>query len=98
MPELFVNSDTVVQANTQLWVPVDAGAMVPGVDYAVYPRLSVSPYETVRLAGPAGVIAHGSTRHVLIGNYGTAAFTLERGTAIADAVAARVGEVLAATG
>ncbi|KAK0520094.1 hypothetical protein OC835_007317, partial [Tilletia horrida] len=97
-PELFVAEDIVIQPNTQVWVPVDAGALAPGVDYAAFPRLSISPDETVRLAGPAGIITHAPTRHVLIGNYGTAAFNLERGAVIADAAAARVGDVFVPTG
>ncbi|KAE8218038.1 hypothetical protein CF319_g8005 [Tilletia indica] len=90
--KLVVENDTVVEAGTQAWIPVGAGALAPGIDYAVFPRLSVSPDETVRLAGPAALMTHKHLRHILIGNYGTVAFTIARGTIMADACAAHVGD------
>ncbi|KAE8268324.1 hypothetical protein A4X09_0g4016 [Tilletia walkeri] len=90
--ELCTATDISISPGVQTWVPVDASCLVPGVDYTVTPRLSVSPDETVRLLGPVGLLNHGSQRHVLLGNYGSASFDLQRGTIIADAVGARVGD------
>ncbi|KAE8217532.1 hypothetical protein CF319_g8400 [Tilletia indica] len=72
--ELCVNGDITLSPGFQTWIPVDAHCLAPGVDYTVTPRLSVTPDETVRLAGPTGLMSHGSQRHVLLGNYGSAPF------------------------
>ncbi|KAE8183331.1 hypothetical protein CF335_g8352, partial [Tilletia laevis] len=61
------------------------------------PRMCVSPDETVRLAGPVGVITHAAIRHILVGNHGVAPFIFPRGTLIADAVAARVGDTVSSS-
>ncbi|KAE8235808.1 hypothetical protein A4X03_0g9649, partial [Tilletia caries] len=92
--ELCVAHDVDLPAGTQAWVPVDASCLAPDVDYTVGPRMCVSPDETVRLAGPVGVLTHAAVRHVLVGNHGVAPFILPRGTVIADAVAARVGDTV----
>ncbi|KAE8184578.1 hypothetical protein CF328_g7815, partial [Tilletia controversa] len=90
--ELCVATDITVPAGFQTWVPVDASCLAPGVDYTITPRLSVTPDETVRLAGPVGLLTHGTRQHVLLGNYGPTSFLLERGTVVADAVGARIGD------
>ncbi|KAE8223221.1 hypothetical protein CF319_g3711 [Tilletia indica] len=90
--ELHATEPIVVPPNTNVWVPVDASGLAPDVDYCVHPRLSVTPDEQVRLAGPAGLMTHRARRHVLLGNFGTVPFHLARGTPIADAVATRVGD------
>ncbi|KAE8185900.1 hypothetical protein CF335_g7597 [Tilletia laevis] len=92
--ELCVTHDVDLPAGTQAWVPVNASCLAPDVDYTVGPRMCVSPDETVRLAGPVGVLTHASERHILVGNHGVAPFILPRGTVIADAVAARVGDTV----
>ncbi|KAE8185966.1 hypothetical protein CF335_g7578, partial [Tilletia laevis] len=92
--ELCAAADITVPAGFQTWVPVDASCLAPGVDYTVTPRLSVTPDETVRLTGPVGLLTHGARQHVLLGNYGPTSFTLERGTIVADAVGARIGDQL----
>ncbi|KAE8221399.1 hypothetical protein CF326_g8567, partial [Tilletia indica] len=96
--ELCTTTDITIAPDTQAWVPVNAACLAPGIDYTVGPRLSITPDESVRLAGPVGLITHGPTRHILVGNYGTTAFQLEKGTIVADAVAARVGDILSAVG
>ncbi|KAE8236188.1 hypothetical protein A4X06_0g9632, partial [Tilletia controversa] len=63
--ELCVSSDITVPAGFRTWVPVDASCLAPGVDYTVTPRLSVTPDETVRLAGPVGLLTHGNRQHVI---------------------------------
>ncbi|KAE8190359.1 hypothetical protein CF336_g5341 [Tilletia laevis] len=83
-------ADVMMEPGFQTWVPVGASSLAPGVDYAVLPRLAVSPDESVRLAGPAGVMAHQPQAFVLLGNYGSSAYLLGKGTIVADAVAARV--------
>ncbi|KAE8218031.1 hypothetical protein CF319_g8011 [Tilletia indica] len=97
-PELCVSTETIIDAGSQRWIPVDASCLAPGVDYTVTPRPSITPDETVRLMGPVGLMNHGPQRHILLGNYGSTAFTLEKGTVIADALAARVGDRLSAAG
>ncbi|KAE8189965.1 hypothetical protein CF335_g6486, partial [Tilletia laevis] len=96
--ELGTTASITIAAATQTWVPVNASCLAPGVDYTVGPRLCVTPDESVRLAGPTGLITHGTSRHILVGNYGAESFCLVKGTVIADATAARVGEVLSAVG
>ncbi|KAE8186106.1 hypothetical protein CF335_g7542, partial [Tilletia laevis] len=91
--ELCAAVDVVVPAGFQAWVPVDASCLAPGVDYTITPRLSVTPDETVRLTGPVGLLNHGTRQHVLLGNYGSSSFMIERGTIIADAVGARIGDL-----
>ncbi|KAE8183799.1 hypothetical protein CF328_g8068, partial [Tilletia controversa] len=90
--ELGSSSSVSLPPGFQTWVAVNAACLAPGVDYTVAPRLSVTPDESVRLVGPVGLLHHGAVRHILVGNHGTATFELEKGTIIADAVAARVGD------
>ncbi|KAE8217981.1 hypothetical protein CF319_g8051 [Tilletia indica] len=90
--ELRTIANVTIAPNTQVWIQVNAAALAPGVDYAVVPRLSVTPDQSVCLAGPNGLITHGPVRHILIGNYGTESFQLEQDTVIADAAAARMGD------
>ncbi|KAE8191058.1 hypothetical protein CF336_g5033 [Tilletia laevis] len=94
---LVVAEDIVLEPGFQAWVPVGASSLAPGVDYAVLPRLTVSPDESVRLTGPSGVMVHQPRAFVLLGNYGSSAHLLGKGTVIADAVAARVGDVVRAS-
>ncbi|KAE8241393.1 hypothetical protein A4X06_0g7555 [Tilletia controversa] len=96
--QLVTSDDLVIPSGFQAWVPVGAASLVPGVDYAVAPRLSVSSDESVRLAGPTGMITHRPRAHILLGNYGSASAHLRRGTVVADATAALVGDVAAPTG
>ncbi|KAE8183023.1 hypothetical protein CF328_g8324, partial [Tilletia controversa] len=90
---LVLEEDVTLEPGFQRFVTVGAGAMMPGVDYAVYPRLAVTPDETVRIAGPAGIMRHRCRRMMVLGNYGSAVTTLRRGTIVADATAARVGDL-----
>ncbi|KAE8240573.1 hypothetical protein A4X13_0g7723 [Tilletia indica] len=94
--ELHTTASITIEPHTQVWVQVDATCLAPGVDYTVAPRLSVTPDESICLTGPNGLLTHGPVRHILLGNYGDESFQLERGTIIADAAAARVGEVMTA--
>ncbi|KAE8218241.1 hypothetical protein CF319_g7848 [Tilletia indica] len=96
--QLVTAEDTVLEPGFQSWVPVAAASLVPGVDYAVVPRLSVTPDETVRIAGPSGMIAHQPRAYILLGNYGSSPHTLGKGTIVADAVAARVGDMAQPSG
>ncbi|KAE8240477.1 hypothetical protein A4X13_0g7788 [Tilletia indica] len=96
--QLVTAEDTIMQPGFQSWVPVGAASLVPGVDYAVAPRLSVTPDETVRLAGPSGMISHQPRAYILLGNYGSSTHTLGKGTIVADAVAARVGDMAQPSG
>ncbi|KAE8234081.1 hypothetical protein CF326_g872 [Tilletia indica] len=95
--ELRVVDEVIMAPGEQRWVTIDTLSLAPGVDYTIAPRLSVSPDETVRLAGPTGVLTHAARRQVLLGNYGTASYTLTPGTIIADASAARVGDMISPT-
>ncbi|KAE8186324.1 hypothetical protein CF336_g7044 [Tilletia laevis] len=97
-PELITTSDVDLFAGEQRWVPVGAHCLAPDVDYAVIPRLSTAPDESVRLFGPAGLLRHAPVGHVLLGNYGSCTFHLRKGTIVADAYAARVGDVTADAG
>ncbi|KAE8185576.1 hypothetical protein CF328_g7505, partial [Tilletia controversa] len=90
--ELVSSSSISLPPGFQTWVSVNAACLAPGVEYTVAPRLSITPDESVRLAGPVGNLHHGSVRHILIGNYGSAALELEKGTVVADATAARIGD------
>ncbi|KAE8229428.1 hypothetical protein CF326_g5602 [Tilletia indica] len=94
--ELHSAAEITIEPHTQVWVQINATGLAPGVDYTVVPRLSVTPDESVCLTGPNGLLTHGSARHILLGNYGDESFRLERDTIVADAVAARVGEVMTA--
>ncbi|KAE8189098.1 hypothetical protein CF328_g6387 [Tilletia controversa] len=96
--ELRTTSDVRLPPGIQTWVQLDASCLAPGVDYTVGPRLCVTPDETVRITGPTALLTHGSSRHILLGNYGSSSFSLERGTPIADAVAARIGDTMTAGG
>ncbi|KAE8209216.1 hypothetical protein CF327_g6774 [Tilletia walkeri] len=93
-PELISTASIELPAGQQTWVPVGTSCLAPDVDYAVVPRLAVTPDETVQLCGPAGLLRHSPVGHVLIGNYGSQTFQLQRGTIVADAYAARVEDVL----
>ncbi|KAE8248524.1 hypothetical protein A4X06_0g3645 [Tilletia controversa] len=95
--QLVTSADLVIPPGFQAWVPVGAASLVPGVDYAVAPRLSVSDDESVRLAGPTGMMGHQPRAHILLGNYGCAPAHLRLGTVVAVATAARVGDVAAPT-
>ncbi|KAE8239416.1 hypothetical protein A4X06_0g8272, partial [Tilletia controversa] len=96
--ELHVARETVVPPSAHVWIPVDGGCLAPTVDYSVYPRLSMTPDETGGLAGPACVLTHKVKHHVLLCNFGTAPIHLQRGTVVADAFAARLGEVAKSSG
>ncbi|KAE8228960.1 hypothetical protein CF326_g6088 [Tilletia indica] len=96
--QLVVSDDVTLAPGFQAWVPVVASSMIPDVDYVVSPRLSVLPDETVRLAGPATVLRHGPRRHLLLGNHGSHSYVLRKGTIVADASAARAGDVHKAVG
>ncbi|KAE8224393.1 hypothetical protein CF326_g8047 [Tilletia indica] len=89
--ELCAVADCLVPARSMAWIPVDVACLAPGVDYTVHPRLTVSPDETVQLAGPMAVATR-HTKHVLLANYGSQAITLARRTPIADATAALLGD------
>ncbi|KAE8218234.1 hypothetical protein CF319_g7853 [Tilletia indica] len=94
--ELCLSRDVVVPARSHSWVPVDVGALASDVDYTAHPRLTTNAEETVRLAGPMGMITK-STGHVLLTNVGDDDVRLERRTPVADAVAARLGDTVTAT-
>ncbi|KAE8190279.1 hypothetical protein CF335_g6397 [Tilletia laevis] len=91
--ELRTSSAVTIAPRTQAWIPVNAACLAPGVDYTVVPRLSVSQDHGVCLTGPNGLLTHGPVRHILLGNYGDESFTIEQDTSVADASAARVGDV-----
>ncbi|KAE8240520.1 hypothetical protein A4X13_0g7758 [Tilletia indica] len=95
---LITADDITLEPGFQSWVPVDASSLAPDVDYVVAPRLSVTPDETVRLAGPTGMMLHQPRAHILLGNYGSAPHTLHKGTIVADATAARVGDMAKPSG
>ncbi|KAE8217294.1 hypothetical protein CF319_g8588 [Tilletia indica] len=97
-PELRVADDVVAPPGCYVWIPVDASCLAPGVDYTVHPRLSVSEDDGVQLAGPAAVLTHKARRHILLGNFGTESRTLTRGTVIADATAAHLGDAVSEPG
>ncbi|KAE8263110.1 hypothetical protein A4X09_0g7315 [Tilletia walkeri] len=90
--ELCVKDEVVMLPGEQRWVTIDTTSLMPAVEYTVAPRLSVSPDETVRLTGPAGILTHRAQQRILLGNYGSASHVLSPGTIIADAFAARVGD------
>ncbi|KAE8236441.1 hypothetical protein A4X13_0g9152, partial [Tilletia indica] len=96
--ELRTTTEVTIAPNTQAWIQVNAATLAPGVDYIVVPRLSVTPEQSICLAGPNGLITHGPVRHILIGNYGSESFQLEQDTIIADAAAARMGDSVSASG
>ncbi|KAE8216476.1 hypothetical protein CF327_g345 [Tilletia walkeri] len=95
--ELCTTREVVVPARSHSWVPVDVGALAPGIDYTAHPRLMVNAEETIRLAGPMGMITKG-TSHVLLTNVGDQDVRLERRTPVADAVAAHLGDTAVVTG
>ncbi|KAE8223931.1 hypothetical protein CF326_g8116, partial [Tilletia indica] len=82
-------------ARSQTWVGVDASALAPDVDYTLHPRLMTDTDESVLIAGPTA-LGDRATTHVLIGNYSHRPVKLERRTPVADAVAARLGDLAAA--
>ncbi|KAK0541608.1 hypothetical protein OC844_008040, partial [Tilletia horrida] len=88
---LCVSADTVVPARSHAWVAVDVSSLAPALDYTVYPRLSVTEDESVRLAGPVALL-NASTKHILLTNVGTSDAVLERRTPVADALAAQAGD------
>ncbi|KAE8228162.1 hypothetical protein CF326_g6918 [Tilletia indica] len=94
--ELCVVTDCFVPARSMTWVPVDVASLAPGVDYTFHPRLTVTPDETVGLAGP---MAMGTcdTSHILLSNYGDNGIRLARRTPVADAVAAQLGDAVSPT-
>ncbi|KAE8239157.1 hypothetical protein A4X03_0g8690, partial [Tilletia caries] len=94
--ELCVSRDVVVPACCHSWVPVDVGALAPDVDYSAHPRLMTNAAETIRLAGPMGIITK-ATGHVLLTNAGDEDVRLERRTPVADAVAAHLGDTITTT-
>ncbi|KAE8186621.1 hypothetical protein CF336_g6911 [Tilletia laevis] len=94
--ELCLTRDVVVPARSHSWVPVDVGALASDVDYAAHPRLMTNAEESVRLAGPMGMITK-ATGHILLTNVGDADVRLERRTPVADAIAAHLGDTVAAT-
>ncbi|KAE8231360.1 hypothetical protein CF326_g3626 [Tilletia indica] len=104
--ELCLTRDTVVPARSHSWVAVDVGALAPDVDYAAHPRLMVNADESIRLAGPMGMITRATahvlltraTAHVLLTNVGDNDVRLERRTPVADAIAAHLGDTVASTG
>ncbi|KAE8228087.1 hypothetical protein CF326_g6994 [Tilletia indica] len=83
-------------ARSMSWVRVDTSALSSDVDYVFHPRLMTDVDETVQIAGPTAVGGRDTT-HVLVGNYGHRPVQLDRRTPIADAVAARLGDVVAAS-
>ncbi|KAE8179593.1 hypothetical protein CF336_g9586, partial [Tilletia laevis] len=85
--------DTEILAGRYVWVPVDASCLAPGVDHTVHPRLSVDEDQGTQLAGPTALIQHSARAHVLVGNYGPVSCLVGRGTIVADAIAARLGDV-----
>ncbi|KAE8228141.1 hypothetical protein CF326_g6939 [Tilletia indica] len=93
-PELHASADTILPAGRYSWVPIYAGCLVPGVDYTVHPRFSYNEDQSVQLFGPTGLMTHRSTHHVLLGNFGTSSYVVEKGRAVADAVAARLGDLV----
>ncbi|KAE8186088.1 hypothetical protein CF328_g7342 [Tilletia controversa] len=95
---LCVTRETVVPPSAHVWVPIDGGFLAPTVDYTVFPRLSVTPDETGGLAGPACVLQHKARHHILLCNFGHVPIHLHRGTVVADASAARLGEVTRSSG
>ncbi|KAE8238877.1 hypothetical protein A4X13_0g8342 [Tilletia indica] len=91
--ELRTTEPVELPPGMNVWVPVHASDLAPGVDYCVHPRLSVTPDENAQLAGPVGLITHRAKRHILLGNFGTAGLQVARRTVVADAIAAHVGDV-----
>ncbi|KAE8187021.1 hypothetical protein CF335_g7288 [Tilletia laevis] len=89
--ELCVARDVVVSARSHAWVPVDVACLAPGVDYTVFPRLTVDASETVQLAGPVAITGR-SASQVLLTNVGTTDAVLARRTPVADALVARLGD------
>ncbi|KAE8250875.1 hypothetical protein A4X13_0g4298 [Tilletia indica] len=92
-PELIASQDVHLPAGYQTWIPISTGCLAPDVDYAVVPRLSTTPDESVQLCGPSGLLRHAPVGYVLIGNYGSGSWELRKGTIVADAYAARLGDV-----
>ncbi|KAE8197481.1 hypothetical protein CF335_g4604 [Tilletia laevis] len=73
--------------------PASSGMEPSHVDYAVIFHLSTVLDEWVRLFGPAGLFRHAPFGHILLGFCGSSPFHLRKGTVVADAYAARVGNV-----
>ncbi|KAE8242671.1 hypothetical protein A4X13_0g7062 [Tilletia indica] len=82
-------------ARSLSWVGVDSSALSSDVDYMIHPRLMTDADESVLIAGPTA-LGGGKTTHVLVGNYGHRPVKLERRTPVADAIAARLGDLVAA--
>ncbi|KAE8239851.1 hypothetical protein A4X06_0g8008 [Tilletia controversa] len=92
-PELHVSSEVTMPSGQYTWIPVYAGSLAPGVDYMVHPRMSVSEDAATQLAGPSGLLTHGAQRHILLGNFGHVSYVTQKGLIVADAVAARLGDM-----
>ncbi|KAE8223475.1 hypothetical protein CF319_g3494 [Tilletia indica] len=93
-PELHASSDVVLPPGQYTWVPVYAGCLAPGVDYTIHPRFSFNNDQSVQLFGPTGLLTHRPTHHVLLGNFGSVSYVVEKGRVVADAVAARFGDMM----
>ncbi|KAE8227561.1 hypothetical protein CF326_g7542 [Tilletia indica] len=89
--EICAKTTCFLPAQTMTWVPVDVACLAPGVDYVLHPRLTVTPDETVQLAGP-NALATNRTSHVLLANHGSVGIHLARRTPVADALAAHLGD------
>ncbi|KAE8185791.1 hypothetical protein A4X06_0g7371 [Tilletia controversa] len=94
--ELCLVKSVVVPARSQCWVPVDVGSLTPQIDYAVHPRVIVSMDESVQIVGPMALF-NASRGHLLLTNVGSKEVVLDRRTPVADAVAARLGDVYVPT-
>ncbi|KAE8228133.1 hypothetical protein CF326_g6948 [Tilletia indica] len=92
-PEIHAAEDVELPPGQYTWVPVYAGCLAPGVDYTVHPRMSVTEDETIQLAGPTGYFTHRPRHHILLANFGTRTYAMEKGTVVADALSARLGDL-----
>ncbi|KAE8249091.1 hypothetical protein A4X03_0g6666 [Tilletia caries] len=97
-PEFHAADDVDMPPGQYSWVPVYAGCLAPGVDYTVAPRMSTTDDGTVQSFGPSAVMNHRPRHHLLLGNFGTAAYRLEKGTVVADARGAQLGDMLRPSG
>ncbi|KAE8244976.1 hypothetical protein A4X06_0g5874 [Tilletia controversa] len=95
--ELCLTAAVVLQPRCHQWVPVDVGALTPEVDYIVHPRWSAPSGEEAMVAGPAAVF-NAAGKHILLTNLSDRPVALERRTAVADAVAAHLGDICSSAG
>ncbi|KAE8240474.1 hypothetical protein A4X13_0g7789 [Tilletia indica] len=95
--ELCLVSEVTLQPQCHQWVPVDVGGLTSDVDYTVHPRLSGPIGEDACIAGPAALFSP-SSKHILLTNFADHPVTLARRTAVADAIAAHLGDTSAAAG